>query len=177
MNPRFRTPSRSDPPKFCGECSTSQTPWRSKSYLNRRPIPTEYPADVFFAQFRRTSPIRRSRFFFRSFTLQYCAKHSQQLPSLALEFSPAVESLNHFRQLQREMCDLHADWLKANRPTWTTQGTHPMPERTVKRRLRDCDAAFADDGPIFSTVAKLVEARRFPLGQSLSGSEESYAPG
>ena len=34
-----------------------------------------------------------------------------------------------------------------------------MPERTAKRRLRDCDAALAsDDGPIFSTVAKLVEA-------------------
>ena len=34
-----------------------------------------------------------------------------------------------------------------------------MPERTVKRRLKDCDAALAsDDGPIFSTVAKLVEA-------------------
>jgi hypothetical protein len=34
-----------------------------------------------------------------------------------------------------------------------------MPEKTVKRRLQDCDAALAsDDGPIFSTVAKLVEA-------------------
>jgi hypothetical protein len=34
-----------------------------------------------------------------------------------------------------------------------------MPGRTVKRRLQDCDAALAsDDGPIFSTVAKLVEA-------------------
>ena len=33
-----------------------------------------------------------------------------------------------------------------------------MPEKTVKRRLQDCDAALAsDDGPIFSTVAKLVE--------------------
>jgi hypothetical protein len=31
--------------------------------------------------------------------------------------------------------------------------------RTLKRRLQDCDAALAsDDGPIFSTVAKLVEA-------------------
>jgi hypothetical protein len=29
-----------------------------------------------------------------------------------------------------------------------------MPERTVKRRLQDCDSALAsDDGPIFSTVA------------------------
>jgi hypothetical protein len=33
-----------------------------------------------------------------------------------------------------------------------------MPEKTVKRRLQDCDAALAsDDGPIFSTVAKLVD--------------------
>jgi hypothetical protein len=33
-----------------------------------------------------------------------------------------------------------------------------MPERTVKRRLQDCDAALAsDDGPIFSTVAMLVD--------------------
>jgi hypothetical protein len=33
-----------------------------------------------------------------------------------------------------------------------------MPEKTIKRRLQDCDAALAsDDGPIFSTVAKLVE--------------------
>lgn len=36
----------------------------------------------------------------------------------------------------------------------------PMPDRTVKRRLQDTgDSALAsDDGPIFSTVAKLVEA-------------------
>jgi hypothetical protein len=34
-----------------------------------------------------------------------------------------------------------------------------MPEKTIKRRLQDCDAALAsDEGPIFSTVAKLVEA-------------------
>ena len=42
-----------------------------------------------------------------------------------------------------------------------------MPEKTVKRRLQDCDAALAsDDGPIFSTVAKLVEAlkRSIPEG-------------
>jgi len=42
-----------------------------------------------------------------------------------------------------------------------------MPERTVKRRLQDCDAALAsDDGPIFSTVAKLVDAlnRSIPEG-------------
>jgi hypothetical protein len=34
-----------------------------------------------------------------------------------------------------------------------------MPERTVKGRLKDCDATLAsDDGPIFSTVRKLVDA-------------------
>ncbi len=35
-----------------------------------------------------------------------------------------------------------------------------MPERTVKRRLEEAgDAALAaDGGPIFSTIAKLVEA-------------------
>jgi len=34
-----------------------------------------------------------------------------------------------------------------------------MPEKTIKRRLQDCDAALAsDDRPIFSTVAKLVDA-------------------
>jgi hypothetical protein len=34
-----------------------------------------------------------------------------------------------------------------------------MPEKTVKRRLQDAgDAALAsDDGPIFSTVAELVD--------------------
>ncbi len=42
-----------------------------------------------------------------------------------------------------------------------------MPEKTVKRRLQDCDAALAADyGPIFSTVARLVEAlkRSIPEG-------------
>ena len=43
-----------------------------------------------------------------------------------------------------------------------------MPDRTVKRRLQDAgDAALAsDDGPIFTTVAKLVEAleRSIPEG-------------
>jgi hypothetical protein len=42
-----------------------------------------------------------------------------------------------------------------------------MPEKTVKSQLRNCDAALAsDDGPIFSTVAKLVEAlkRSIPEG-------------
>ena len=42
-----------------------------------------------------------------------------------------------------------------------------MPEKTIKRRLQDCDAALAsDDGPIFSTVAKLVEALRRALPHS-----------
>ncbi len=34
-----------------------------------------------------------------------------------------------------------------------------MSERTIKRRLQNCDVALAsDEGPIFSTVAKLIEA-------------------
>jgi hypothetical protein len=34
-----------------------------------------------------------------------------------------------------------------------------MPEKTIKSRLQNCDAALAsEDGPIFSTVAKLVQA-------------------
>jgi hypothetical protein len=42
-----------------------------------------------------------------------------------------------------------------------------MPEKTIKSRLQNCDAALAsDDGPIFSTVAKLVDAlkRSIPEG-------------
>ena len=42
-----------------------------------------------------------------------------------------------------------------------------MPEKTIKRRLQDRDAALAsDDGPIFATVAKLVDAlkRSIPEG-------------
>jgi hypothetical protein len=33
-----------------------------------------------------------------------------------------------------------------------------MPEKTVKRRLQGDAALASDDGPIFSTVDKLVEA-------------------
>jgi hypothetical protein len=42
-----------------------------------------------------------------------------------------------------------------------------MPEKTIKGRLQNCDAALAsDDGPIFSTLAKLVDAleRAIPEG-------------
>jgi hypothetical protein len=50
-----------------------------------------------------------------------------------------------------------------------------MPEKTIKRRLQDAgDAALAsDDGPIFSAVAKLVEAlkRSIPEGTE-TGSEK-----
>jgi len=42
-----------------------------------------------------------------------------------------------------------------------------MADRSVKRRLQDLDAALAsDDGPIFSTVAKLVEALQYALPYS-----------
>jgi hypothetical protein len=51
----------------------------------------------------------------------------------------------------------------------SARGKNPrrMPDKTVKRQMQDCDAALAsDDGPIFSTVAKLVEAlkRSIPGG-------------
>ena len=51
-----------------------------------------------------------------------------------------------------------------------------MPERTIKRRLQDAgDAAIADDdGPVFSTVAKLVEAlkRSIPEGNAKRGAKK-----
>ena len=55
-----------------------------------------------------------------------------------------------------------------------------MPEKTIKRRLQDCDATLAsDDGPIFSTVAKLVNAlkRSIPAGtQNAELKQEAPAP-
>ena len=42
-----------------------------------------------------------------------------------------------------------------------------MADRSVKRRLQDLDAALvSDDGPIFSTVAKLVKALQYALPYS-----------
>jgi hypothetical protein len=47
-----------------------------------------------------------------------------------------------------------------------------MPEKPVKRRLQDCDAALAsDDGPIFSTVAKLVAALKRSIPQGTQNAE------
>jgi hypothetical protein len=47
-----------------------------------------------------------------------------------------------------------------------------MPDKTVKRRLQDCDAALAsDDGPIFSTVAKLVEALKRSVPEGTENAE------
>ena len=47
-----------------------------------------------------------------------------------------------------------------------------MPEKTVKRRLQDCDAALAsDDGPIFSTVAKLVDALKRSIPEGTENAE------
>ena len=53
-----------------------------------------------------------------------------------------------------------------------------MPEKTVKRRLQDCDAALAsDDGPIFSTVDKLVDAlKRFITGGNAKRRAEERSP-
>jgi hypothetical protein len=47
-----------------------------------------------------------------------------------------------------------------------------MPEKTVKRRLQDCDAALAsDDGPIFFIVAKLVEALKRSIPEGTQNAE------
>jgi hypothetical protein len=47
-----------------------------------------------------------------------------------------------------------------------------MPEKTIKRRLQNCDAALAsDDGPIFSTVAKLVEALMRSIPEGMQNAE------
>jgi hypothetical protein len=48
-----------------------------------------------------------------------------------------------------------------------------MPDRTVKRRLQDSgDAALAsDDGPIFSTIAKLVEALKRSIPEGTENAE------
>jgi hypothetical protein len=47
-----------------------------------------------------------------------------------------------------------------------------MPEKSVKRRLQDCDSALAsDDGPIFSTVAKLVEALKRSIPEGTQNAE------
>jgi hypothetical protein len=47
-----------------------------------------------------------------------------------------------------------------------------MPDRTIKRRLQDCDVALAsDDGPIFSTVAKLVDALKRSIPEGTENAE------
>jgi hypothetical protein len=47
-----------------------------------------------------------------------------------------------------------------------------MPERTIKSRLQNCDAAIAsDDGPIFSTVAKLVVALKRSIPEGTQNAE------
>ena len=47
-----------------------------------------------------------------------------------------------------------------------------MPEKAVKRRLQDCDAALAsDDGPIFATVAKLVQALKRSIPEGTQNAE------
>jgi hypothetical protein len=54
-----------------------------------------------------------------------------------------------------------------------------MPEKTIKGRLQNCDAALAsDDGPILSTLAKLVDAleRAIPEGTQKRGAK-NRSPG
>jgi hypothetical protein len=52
-------------------------------------------------------------------------------------------------------------------PLRVDAATEAMPAGTIQRRLQDCEAALAsDDGPVFSTVAQLVDAlkRSIPEG-------------
>jgi hypothetical protein len=54
-----------------------------------------------------------------------------------------------------------------------TKGASLMPEKTIKRRLegtRDRELAD-DDGPIFSTVAKLVEALKRSIPEGTENAE------
>ncbi len=52
-----------------------------------------------------------------------------------------------------------------------------MPDRIIKRRLQDCDTALAsDDGPIFSTVAKLVEALKRSIPKEHKTRSENGMP-
>jgi hypothetical protein len=52
-----------------------------------------------------------------------------------------------------------------------------MPEKTVKRRLQDCDVALAsDDGPMFSTVAKLVDALKRSIPEGTQNAELKKKP-
>jgi hypothetical protein len=53
-----------------------------------------------------------------------------------------------------------------------------MPDRTVKRRPQDTrDAALAsDDGPIFSTVAKLVEALKGSIPEGTESAAKKRSP-
>jgi len=47
-----------------------------------------------------------------------------------------------------------------------------MPDKTIKRRLQYCDAALvSDDGPIFSTVTKLVEALKRSIPEGTQNAE------
>jgi hypothetical protein len=49
-----------------------------------------------------------------------------------------------------------------------------MPEKTIKRRLQDCDTALASDhGPIFSTVAKLVETLERSIPEGTQNAEQT----
>jgi hypothetical protein len=47
-----------------------------------------------------------------------------------------------------------------------------MPEKTIKRRLQELDRDLAsDDGPIFATVAKLVEALKGSIPEGTDNAE------
>jgi hypothetical protein len=55
-----------------------------------------------------------------------------------------------------------------------------MPEKSIRRRLQECDPQLADDdGPIFSTVAKLVNSldRAIPHSHDLEAKREALRLG
>jgi hypothetical protein len=54
-----------------------------------------------------------------------------------------------------------------------------MPERTIKRRFQELDGELADDGPIFSSVAKLVKSldRAIPVSYDLEAKKEALRLG
>ncbi len=52
------------------------------------------------------------------------------------------------------------------------RGQTPEPEKTIKRRLQELDRELAsDDGPIFSTVAKLAEALKRSIPEGTANAE------
>jgi hypothetical protein len=63
-------------------------------------------------------------------------------------------------------------WFKANRSNVHDLKGEPDARENVKRRLQDCDAALAsNNGPVFSTVAKLVDSLKRPIPEGTRNAE------